>query len=149
MIENHDSQQWLDYVKDTWSIFPIYTFYEVNCTKLPWNTDDRIFVFSNVSTTRIEINHAKLTKFFDVYTVNPVNLSCGAIGYIFKVRNIPNVKVRYTTHGVSACTSVMTEHETARLERNLIYDKSEISMYSYGNDAEVVTDLTKVMGVVV
>lgn len=143
-----DDNLWEQYIKDVWHIFPLYTFYEVNFQKLPWQMADRMFIFSTISIKDIEIQHVKTTKFFNIYEVYPTTIN-SPIGYIFRTRNFDEklMKLYYSTHGISVCTDSMTFKETMRLDKDVIYDKAELSITSYGNDAEVISDIAKVMGI--
>lgn len=139
-----------EYLNDIWKVLPLYSFYEIGYSSLPWSDiKNRVFIYSTTKTTKLNLKQVLLSKFFNLCEVYCDNASY-PIGYVIIQRDfIEKVKVRYTSHAISACTPVMSAEEVKRLGKKCMYDRNELSLFSYGNDAEVITDLHKVMGVTV
>jgi len=137
---------WRSYLKDTWTVYPIYCFYETGYNKLPDNKNKYLYVYSTIRTNNLEFGKEIKTNFFTLYEAYPGSLNT-PIGYVIKFDYLKDVKYRFTHHGISACTNVMTKKETTRVNRSIIYDKQHICIVGFGNDAEIVTDISKVLGV--
>lgn len=141
---------WEQYVRDVWPSFPTYTFYQLNMSSLSWEDKTRTFIYSNLSQEIPELKKKQDTKFFQIYEVVPKHIHT-PLGYVFRVREnvvkeIP-YKLYFTTHSISICTDIMTFEEVSRLEKKIVYETKEITIASYGNDAEVISDISHLFSI--
>jgi hypothetical protein len=128
------------YIRNTWPIFPIYQFYEVDIPTV----SNRIFVYNTLSIDSIRMQQVMLTKFFNVFEIYHSNLN-KCVGNMIMLKNLKSIKYRHSPHAISACSSEMNVVEVERVCKVISYENQYLSLISYGNDAETITDLPRVM----
>lgn len=128
-----------DYIKNTWEILPLYQFYELD---IPF-IKNKVAIYSTIALSEIEIKQDFISKYFIIYGVYPRISRC--IGNVFVWRK--NVISRVSAHSISACTDVATKKYIESSFRTNDYANEFLNLVSYGIEAEVITDLAKVLQV--
>ena len=136
-----DNKSIIEYVTNTWNIFPIYQFYEL---EIP-NITNKIVIYSTLSLNDVEIKQDYASKFFNIYGVYPAVNRC--VGNVFVWRN--NSISRVSAHSISACTENATRQYIEDSYRKCEFKNEFLHLFSYGIEAEIITDLANVLQVYV
>lgn len=138
-IDKQIKEKIIEYLLNTWEIFPLYQFYEL---KIPF-IDINIAIYSILAVPDIKIKLDFVSKFFNIYGIYLRASQC--IGSVFIWEKFTNARI--SAHSLSACTSLATKKyvEDAYLAQE--YSNNFLNLISYGLEAEVITDLPKVLQV--
>lgn len=128
-----------DYIKNTWEIFPLYQFYELD---IPLSNKN-VIIYSTLALTDIELKKEYTSKFFIIYGVYPKVNKC--IGNVFIKRK--DAISRISAHSISACSEIANKEYIKNTFKIRNYSNNFLELISYGNEAEIITDLGKVLQV--
>jgi len=137
----------IDFVRDNWKIFPINMLYVTSQSrKLILNEEEKIYLYSihridEVILEKLFVN----SVFFDIYKVTGVDLNT-TVGYVFNIKSIEDVKIRYTPVCITVTTPTCTKEAVMCSERKVLYSNGIYIMWLSCN-AEMITILPTVLGI--
>lgn len=136
MITNKINQ-----IKDVWPVIPAFTFYQVGSPK------DLVFAYKFSEARKPNGKVIKSTQFFNVVVITSGNMTVPAgFGFFLTHAQVKDRFIRRTSH----CVSVGIEsslREIGSTKRSILWEANGLSLVTYDNVTEAITDLGSIMGI--